>query len=173
MATAKNEEKVNNEVVVLTFDSLNESEFYDACKQAGVSNKRLKEAVGSTFLPESGTFVSYKVEGGQYPTVRLITDSGDSISCGTLQLMGFDSPLTDDETTIVESSGKTFYRRPKTAKAEHVNPSLTGNYFNVVQKLLGKEFTAVEKTKFVSDFVPKKTDKIEFKGRKSYKIEIL
>ena len=182
MATKANEtvETVETvETISLTFDYLNEEEFYANCKAADIKPTHLKEAIGNTYLPEKGKFVAYKIEGGEYPTVRLVTDSGDIISCGTLQLNGFDRPLTVEETEKLQSKNGKFYRKPKAVsgkpllKSEYVNPSLTGNYFNVVKKLLGKNFVAVEATKHVSDFVSGNMDAIEFKPKKSYAITIV
>lgn len=123
------------------------SEFYKrveaAALKAGIKQSRLDSNIETTYLPPVGKFVDFKTANDGEPTahIRLVTDSGHSISVGTLRALAFNG--TKDEAPFrqveKESVIKGGYVLTGTSK---VNPHLKGNMIEVIEELVGHPFTA-------------------------------
>lgn len=128
------------------FSNLSLEELTETLEKEGIAKGRLSEAMESSFLPASGTFSAEPELSGKdkYKHIRINTTTGEGISLSRLQIRGFNSENeVDIENDILETgenakNPNTFYLRSNIT----VNPHLQGNQAALIQKLVGKKFTA-------------------------------
>ena len=157
-----------------TFTSANELRI--AAKAAGIKETRLDKAVETYNLPEDGEFTEVQLVEGEFPHIRLVTNSGNKISLSGLQAMAHFGSV---ETAIFEKikkegsplKGKIYI------KGSLLNPHLSGDQSEVAFRLIGKNFKATPVSGVVLPF--KESGYSESEAKKSlttktfYKVEIL
>jgi len=163
-------------------------------KEEGIKENRLSGAFGASFLPKSGKFESFgvdgdtgldengqpkMVEGKPVPNTRHIrigtANMLDSISLSRLQINLHVGGNIENEDAMRERlvlSSKQKYFLP----GNHiVNPGLQGNQALVVKKMLGKWFVASEISGIGTNYVEggfTSTDQVQFRPVKAYKVEL-
>jgi hypothetical protein len=165
--------------------TLTVQEISDMASAEGVNSNRLDGAVSASFLPASGSFTGFGFDGykegdvlgdGTVATqttkhLRMITESGDSISLSRLQISGFEG-APDMENDVLESAKGKFYLRSNCTP----NPQLSGNQAAIVKKLIGKKFTAAPikliRTKYVEGGFSSK-DEVKTVTADCYKVTLL
>ena len=157
-----------------TFSSANE--LRAAAKAAGIKDSRLDKAIESYNLPEEGEFTEVQLVEGEFPHIRLVTNSGNKISLSSLQAMAhFGSVETATFEKIKKESsplkGKVYI------KGSLLNPHLSGDQSEIAFRLIGKSFKANPISGVVLPF--KESGYSESEAKKAlttktfYKVEIL
>ena len=163
-------------------------------KAEGIKENRLSGALGSSFLPKSGKFESFGVDGDtgldekgkpkmvdgkpvqNTRHIRIGTANMlDSISLSRLQInLHVGGDIENEEAMrerLLLSRNNKYY-----LPGNHiVNPGLQGNQALVVKKMLGKWFVASEVSGVGTNFVEggfTSTDQVQFKPIKAYKVEL-
>lgn len=111
---------------------------------AGIAENRLENDVRMTYLPESGSFTDYEIVGAGTPTahIRLCTDSGASISVGTLKALAFNGTVKDAKFRQVDRKDSPMHGKFVLTGTTAINPHLGGKMADVCDRLIGKSFKA-------------------------------
>ena len=163
-------------------------------KEEGIKESRLSGAFGASFLPKSGKFESFGVDGetgldekGQPKMVdgkpvqntrhiRIGTANMlDSISLSRLQInLHVGGDIENEEAMrerLLLSRNNKYY-----LPGNHiVNPGLQGNQALAIKKMLGKWFVTSEVSGIGTNFVEggfTSADQVQFKPVKAYKVEL-
>ena len=152
------------------------AELRNAAKAAGIKDSRLDKAVESYNLPEEGEFTEVQLIEGDFPHIRLVTNSGNKISLSGLQAMAhFGSKETVSFEKIKKEGsplkGKVY------VKGSLLNPHLSGDQSEVAFRLIGKSFKATPVTGVILPFAANGFSESEAKKsivtKTFYKVEIL
>lgn len=151
-------------------------ELRTAAKAAGIKDTKLDKAIETYSLPEDGTFTEVELIEGEFPHIRLITDSGNKISLSGLQAM---SHFGSTETVVLEKITKE--RSPLKGKVyikgTLLNPHLSGDQSEVAFRLKGKSFKAVPVSGVILPYVKQGYTETEAKKKMTtktfYKVEIV
>ena len=144
------------EEIIFTVDTFDKAEFLKASKE-GLSEKsyknKMESTIHATYLPKSGKFVNAELIKVVNPNPngdpkglnhwRMYTDSVDSISVSSLQALahiGIPEAAHFKQVVRPDSVLKGKY----VVSSQAVNPQLIGKQVDVIGRLLGKEFEAVE-----------------------------
>ena len=160
-----------------------------ALKAEGIKENRLSGALGASYLPKSGKFEAYGVDGDfeEKDDKGTVTKQGtrhirigtanmlDSISLSRLQRDFFVGVESSDEkqlkSKLLLSQSNRYYLPANTV----INPALKGNSALIIQKMIGKWFVATEIQGVETAFKEggyTSVDDVRFVPRKSYKIEL-
>ena len=151
------------------------SDLRTAAKAAGINDSRLDKAVESYNLPEDGEFTEVQLVEGEFPHIRLVTNSGNKISLSGLQAMAH---FGSKETVSFEKIKKEGSLKGKVyVKGSLLNPHLSGDQSEVAFRLIGKSFKATPVTGVILPFAANGFSESEAKKsivtKTFYKVEIL
>lgn len=151
-----------------SFSNKTTDELLQEFKAHGINSTRLDKAISESFLPKSGFFTGYELmnavdvdnlseadkkahEAGEklsvdnfaYVAITFEDATNDkitgSISLSRLQMAGVLKSDFTPEYPLTKTAKNKFY-----LKGTALNPSLTGNQINTLQKLIGNQFEAEE-----------------------------
>ena len=147
-----------------------------AAKAAGIKESRLDKAVESYNLPEDGEFKEVQLVKGDFPHIRLVTNSGNKISLSGLQAMAHFGSVDSVTLEKIKKEGSPLKGKVY-VKGSLLNPHLSGDQSEVAFRLIGKSFKATPISGVVLPF--KESGYSESEAKKSlttktfYKVEIL
>ena len=151
------------------------AELREAAKKAGIKETRLDKAVESYNLPEEGEFTEVQLVEGEFPHIRLVTNSGNKISLSGLQAMAHFGSI--DSVTLEKIKKEGSLKGKVYVKGSLLNPHLSGDQSEIAFRLKGKSFKATSISGVVLPF--KESGYSESEAKKAlttktfYKVEIL
>ena len=157
-----------------TFNSA--SELRAAAKAAGIKETRLDKAVETYNLPEDGEFTEVQLVEGEFPHIRLVTNSGNKISLSGLQAMAHFGSVDSVTLEKIKKEGSPLKGKVY-VKGSLLNPHLSGDQSEIAFRLIGKSFKATPISGVVLPF--KESGYSESEAKKAlttktfYKVEIL
>ena len=157
-----------------TFSSVNELRI--AAKAAGIKETRLDKAVETYNLPEDGEFTEVQLVEGEFPHIRLVTNSGNKISLSGLQAMAHFGSVDSVTLEKIKKEGSPLKGKVY-VKGSLLNPHLSGDQSEIAFRLIGKSFKATPISGVVLPF--KESGYSESEAKKAlttktfYKVEIL
>lgn len=111
-------------------------EIESAAIEAGISRDKINNSARPTYLPQSGKFVSWKIDGERnFAHIRVLTEDNNSISVGTLKALAFFGDIKDAK--FVNRDNKFYLTGVKP-----VNPHIGGKMAEVAANLIGRNFKA-------------------------------
>ena len=123
--------------------------------EAGVNSNRLMDAIVVNSLPKSGKFVGYSleqplIEGKKRPYLALVCESGEKCSLNTLQAVVHIGSKEDVILKKVEKEGE--FKGKFVISGQSLNPHLSGNQAEVIERLMNKSFEVETKQAYVIPF---------------------
>ena len=152
------------------------SELRIAAKAAGIKETRLDKAVETYNLPEDGEFTEVQLVEGEFPHIRLVTNSGNKISLSGLQAMAHFGSIDSVTLEKIKKEGSPLKGKVY-VKGSLLNPHLSGDQSEIAFRLIGKSFKATPISGVVLPF--KESGYSESEAKKAlttktfYKVEIL
>ena len=109
-----------------------------AAKAAGIKESRLDKAVETYNLPEEGEFTEVQLVEGEFPHIRLVTNSGNKISLSGLQAMAQTWPL---DRVVIETDAP--YLPPHPHRGQRNEPAYVRLVAEKLAELYGRPLDTV------------------------------